>query len=157
MNHPRRSFVVRLLLDHAQDHNWIQMNLKTKKLSVTIPRCNPPKFDTTIEPKSCSASRITTATQKVLAAAQRDIEIARERVFFIKWNIYIWPSPYQPFIFWWLYYRYTWQKQTCCGTREIPYIQCNDGNQQYICWWIEDCYLFWFYVENQTIQKLISL
>ena len=81
MNHPRRSFVVRLLLDHAPDHNLIRMNLKTKKLSVTIPRRNLPKFDTTIEPKSCSASRITTATQNVFAVAQRDIEIARERGF----------------------------------------------------------------------------
>ena len=41
--------------------------LKTKKLSVTIPRRNLPKFDTTIEPKSCSASRITTGTHKVFA------------------------------------------------------------------------------------------
>ena len=48
-----------------------------KKLSVTILRRNLPKFDTTIE--SCSASRIITGTHKVLAAAQRDIEIARER------------------------------------------------------------------------------
>ena len=50
--------------------------LKTKKLAVTIPRRNLPRFDTITETKS-SASRITTL--KVLAAAQRDLEIARDR------------------------------------------------------------------------------
>ena len=50
--------------------------LKTKKLAVTIPRRNLPRFDTITETKS-SASRIT--TPKVTAAAQRDLEIARDR------------------------------------------------------------------------------
>jgi len=51
--------------------------LKTKKLAVTIPKRNLPKFDTVADPKCNAASYITTS--KALAAAQRDIEIVRER------------------------------------------------------------------------------
>ena len=48
------------------------------KLAVTIPKRNLPKFDTVVEIKP------STATPKMLAAAQRDIEIARERGMTLK-------------------------------------------------------------------------
>ncbi|MES9880567.1 MAG: hypothetical protein ABW185_06755 [Sedimenticola sp.] len=51
--------------------------LKTKKLAVTIPKRNLPKFDSVMDSKTSTTA--CTTTPKVLAAAQRDIEIARER------------------------------------------------------------------------------
>ena len=47
------------------------------KLAVTVHRRNLPNCDTVVDGKPNTASYIT--TPKVLAAAQRDIEIARER------------------------------------------------------------------------------
>jgi len=50
--------------------------LRTKRFAVTVHKRNLLKFDTLVEIKLVTASY--TITPKVLAAAQRDIEIARE-------------------------------------------------------------------------------
>ena len=59
------------------DYRQERFVLKTKKLAVTIPKRNLPKFDTVMSRKSSVTAPST--TPKVLASAQRDIEVARER------------------------------------------------------------------------------